>query len=155
MADSLEAAVGRWSGVNRLYMLEEEMREAPSEAVFEPAAGGQFYTLRYTWSYEGQPQDGLLLFNRPGEQGAVEVYWVDSWHMGDLVLHSRGEAVAGGALVVRGTYRVGDSPEWGWRTDISAASDALNFIMYNVSPEGEEYLAVEALFTREGSGRSG
>ena len=50
---------------------------------------------------------------------------------------------------LRGSYRVPSSPDWGWRTVIEPGeSDTLRLIMYNVTPDGREELAVEATFAK-------
>jgi hypothetical protein len=54
-----------------------------------------------------------------------------------------------GKIDLRGSYEAPPSPDWGWRFVINAPSDIeLKLVMYNVSPEGEEELAVEANYKR-------
>ena len=69
--------------------------------------------------------------------------------MGDRVMICEGPAVDAGPLEVRGSYPAPPGPDWGWRTVVETAEeDLLRMVMYNVSPEGEEYLAVDAAYRR-------
>jgi hypothetical protein len=61
---------------------------------------------------------------------------------------SDGKVADDGSISVKGYYKVKDHPDWGWRTDIIPKGDLLRIVMYNVSPEGEEELAVETDFSR-------
>lgn len=54
-----------------------------------------------------------------------------------------------GTVNVRGHYKVPDHPDWGWRTEIVPGGNSLKIVMYNVSPEGNEELAVETDFSRK------
>jgi hypothetical protein len=50
---------------------------------------------------------------------------------------------------VRGSYAAAPGPDWGWRTVIETAEDdSLRMVMYNLTPDGQEYLAVEAVYRR-------
>lgn len=144
--DRLRAASGSWIGTNRLYFPGEPTRDVPSTARIAPAAQGKFTTLSYTWSFDDQPQDGLLLIG--GDRGAVIMIWIDSWHMGDGVMHCTGSVQDDRLLAVRGTYKVENHPDWGWRIDLRLRDEAIDLVMYNVSPEGEEDVAVEAAYAR-------
>ena len=75
--------------------------------------------------------------------------WVDSWHMSDKVMTCEGASPDAVSLEVRGSYAAPPGPDWGWRTVIETAEDdLLRMVMYNISPEGTEYLAVEADYRR-------
>jgi len=46
----------------------------------------------------------------------------------------------------RGSYAAPPGPDWGWRTVIEIPDDdSFRMVMYNVSPEGKEELAVNAV----------
>jgi hypothetical protein len=56
---------------------------------------------------------------------------------------------ATGKIDLRGSYEASPCPDWGWRFVINAPSDnELKLAMYNVSPEGDEELAVAANYKR-------
>ena len=100
--------------------------------------------LRYTWSYEGQPQEGRFTFEADGAS------WTDSWHQPEP---ARCVAVpeAWGLFTVTYTYEVPSNPPWGWRTTLSERPDGnLVLQMTNLAPWGEEGRAVPMTFSREG-----
>jgi len=148
--DRLSACAGSWRGTNRLQDPHTNAAdESPSSLVVNPVLGGRFVRLDYTWAYHGKPQEGSLLVGRDAKPGEVTAHWIDSWHMGDTVMACRGAAVDNGALSVRGSYAAPPGPDWGWRTTITPdGGDALRVVMYNVTPDAQEQLAVEASYTR-------
>ncbi|HZH91231.1 MAG TPA: hypothetical protein VEX70_11510, partial [Pyrinomonadaceae bacterium] len=77
--------------------------------------------------------------------------WVDSWHASEKPLTLSGADDGLGKIDLRGTYEVPNHPAWGWRIVISTSEEALEIIMYNVSPEGEEDLAVRADYKKRSS----
>jgi hypothetical protein len=114
-----------------------------------PVAGGRFARIDYTWGERDNPLDGSIFFGRDGERGVVTALWVDSWHMSDKVMTCEGVATGGDSIDVRGTYPAPPGPDWGWRTVVKTAEeDLLRMVMCNVSPEGKEYLAVDAAYRR-------
>jgi hypothetical protein len=146
--DALREASGTWNGTSRLHMHEEPTREGPSSATLSRIAQGKWATLHYTWDFEGQPQDGMLLISQANEPPSITVAWIDSWHMGDALLLCKGHVDADQRIVVRGTYQVEGSPDWGWRIDLLPTATTLQILMYNVAPDGTEYPAVEAHYQR-------
>jgi uncharacterized protein DUF1579 len=141
---------GRWRGKYRLIVEPgEHARESESTAVVAPVAGGRFVRIDYVWGEREKPQDGSILFGRDRERGVVTALWVDSWHMSDKVMTCEGLADDAGSLEVRGSYAAPPGPDWGWRTVVETAEeDALRMLMYNGTPEGQEALAVEAIYQR-------
>ncbi len=150
--EALRAAAGDWIGEKHLYLPGDPTRTVPSTATGAQAAQGRFCTITYQWTFEGQPQDGLLLIGQSGDPAAATVTWIDSWHMSDQTMLCQGPAGDSGPLTVRGTYTVDQSPVWGWRIDLEAGVDLLRIVMYNVSPEGQEYLGVELIYRRTPDG---
>lgn len=145
---NLHALTGTWTGVYRLHLPGEPLRESATTAEVDLAAQARFVTIDYTWEFDGQPQDGLLVFGRDPEQDAVGLVWIDSWHMRDRLMLCQGHIEANQDVVVHGSYQVVDGPDWGWRTVIRAQGDAWHMVMYNVSPDDHEVLAVEAEYAR-------
>lgn len=141
--------VGQWQGVNRLWLAPAEpAQESDSTAVLQMAAGGQFATLAYTWVYQGQPQEGLLLLGQVHQQ-QVEVVWIDSWHMQDKMMLCVGQVEADGAVWVKGSYAAPPDPDWGWRIALQPISpDQFRLVMHNITPAGEEMKAVEVTYAR-------
>jgi hypothetical protein len=143
------ALIGRWQGTNQLYL-----GPPPTPAVTSPSklsvtsvAGGSFLQFNYDWTYEGAEQAGVLLFGYD-EQNAASAAWVDSFHMSTKIMSCTGTA-ANGTAELRGSYEAPPDPDWGWRITIrSLSANDLKIIMHNISPEGQEDLAVQADYTR-------
>ena len=148
--DFLVKLAGTWQGVNKLWLPPAETPyESASVATLTPVIKGKFVRLDYTWAFEGEPQEGCLLFGYEAEAAGASTVWVDSWHMGDKVMLCRGQLKAEGGLDVRGSYAVPDHPDWGWRIVVEPGEgEVWRMVMYNVSPEGEEFLGVEASYRR-------
>ena len=147
--DSLKACAGRWVGTSRLQDPHMNLADAsPSTATVTPVLNGRFVRLDYTWAYRGDPQEGSYLIGHDSAAGEVTAHWADTWHMADKVMACRGRAEPGGALSLRGSYAAPPGPDWGWRTVITASDGALRVVMYNVTPDGQEDLAVEAEYRR-------
>lgn len=143
--DFLTARTGRQRGISTLQDPEHGIAEsAESQLVVTPVLGGRFVRLDYDWSYRGAPQEGSLLVGHEPNRGAASAYWVDSWHMGHAAMTCAG-TIEPGRLSVRGSYAVPGHPDWGWQIDLEPLGPAgLRLTMYNISPEGEEYPAVDA-----------
>ena len=141
---------GRWEGISRLWEpTTEGARESRSTANVTSILEGSFVRIDYTWTFDGEPQEGSLLFGHEEKGDRLTVVWVDTWHMGDRVMVCRGTGTDGDALSVRGSYAAPPGPDWGWRTVIEPAGrDSFRMSMYNISPEGHEVLAVDAMYSR-------
>ncbi|MFN2400132.1 MAG: DUF1579 family protein [Gemmatimonadaceae bacterium] len=147
--DSLKACAGSWRGTSRLHEAPGKHEDSPSTAAITPILTGRFVRLDYSWVYQGAPQEGSLLIGYDKTAGNMTAHWIDSWHMSNKILACEGAADDSDELSVRGSYAAPPGPDWGWRTNIIAnPPGGLRMVMYNISPEGQEYLAVEASYTR-------
>ena len=73
----------------------------------------------------------------------------DSFHTADTgLLVSEGSLVEAGKFSVLGHYQAGNE-QWGWRTDMQISDDTLIISVFNVSPDGQEYPAIDARLNRE------
>lgn len=142
---------GKWTGTYRLILdPNTPERVSTTSATLASVAGGRFARLDYVWEDKGKPQDGSLLVGFEKERSVATAVWVDSWHMRNKFLISEGKAVRG-SVDVNGSYAAPPGPDWGWRTTLGPGPDGtLRMIMYNLTPDGEEYLAVEAIYSRAG-----
>lgn len=61
-----------------------------------------------------------------------------------------GDTANANLIGVKGYYRVPKHPDYGWRTELLRSESNFRFVMYNVSPEGEEEIAMEMDFGRSG-----
>ena len=80
---------------------------------------------------------------------AVQAVWTDSWHMSHKFMVCDGSIDDSGVVDVMGYYSVPDQPDRGWRTEIRPKEGSFEVVMYNISPEGGEDVAVEAKYDRE------
>jgi hypothetical protein len=148
----LESLVGKWRGINRLHttwIKENPVRESSSIVVVELTARGRFLKIEYDWTYDEAVQEGLILIGDEKDSDLIKAFWIDSWHLSDKFMVSEGRLETG-AISLKGFYTVPDHPDWGWRTIIEPEkANSFKIIMYNVSPEGEETLAVEMELKRQ------
>ncbi len=148
--ENFNSLAGNWSGTNRLHTTwieENPLNESASDCSVELAAIGKFLKIEYTWIYEEKPQAGMLIVG--SEKDSVKVVWIDSWHNGDKFMNFDG-TFEGNSIKVKGFYSVPDHPDWGWKTEIKYENeDSFKIIMHNVTPEGEESLAVEMDYIKQ------
>jgi hypothetical protein len=142
--------VGDWQGTNQLHVpwMPEPLKKSDSRAIVRSKMNGQFLSIEYTWSFEGDPQEGILILGCDPKSDAVQAVWTDSWHSKDVLMLCNGNTVGDNKISVTGYYAVPENPDWGWRTEIIKGADSFRYVMYNVSPEGEEQVAVETDFKR-------
>ena len=147
----LSGLVGAWKGTNRLHTpwMPVKLRESDSSAVVRSKMNGQFLTIDYTWAFEDEPQEGMLIVGCDPHSDAVQAVWTDSWHSKDILMLCNGNISGDGRISVFGTYAVPEHPDWGWRTEVIPGEGSFRYAMYNVTPEGEEEIAVETDFTRD------
>jgi len=144
LSELLTPSAGAWTGSNRLWMMPgSDAEESAATATVSFSGQGKFAELRYTWSTEGDPEDGLIVL-----RGGVQAVWGDSWHTPDGFYLWNGE-ILDCVVVVRGSYPAPTGPDWGWRIEIDARqTDRLRLSMFNITPDGEEMLAVQAVYSR-------
>ena len=141
---------GEWQGTNRLHLswMPDPLLESPSQAAIRSLAGGQCLEIVYSWMYEGKPHEGVMLLDGDPGSSAIRAVWTDSWHSANVLMVCEGEVRPDGSISVKGSYSVPDHPDWGWRTELFIDDGDLNYVMYNISPDGVEELAVETRFSR-------
>lgn len=140
----LTPLVGQWTGTKRIFLgPDEPVRESLAKMTVAVIAQEKFITFQYTWSDEGQPQDGLLVL------GKEKASWVDSWHMQEGMMHLTVDGQSTSHITAKGSYAVGDSPEWVWQITIQPNPDGtFAFRMYNIEPDANPELAVEIQLSR-------
>lgn len=140
---------GEWQGSTRLYLEPPPAPGIASETKLSvtPVAGASFLQFSYDWTHEGESQSGLLLFAYE-EENVASAAWVDSFHMSSKIMSFTGTAADGSATLL-GSYEAPPGPDWGWRIVIRpVSSKELQIVMHNISPEGQEDLAVQSDYTR-------
>jgi hypothetical protein len=144
--DILNSLVGDWKGDNLLWVTpdQEEPYESKTTARVSRPAQGKFLRFDYTWSEEGEPQDGSILIGQTQDSGALTATWIDSWHNGDQIMLLRGKVDETGSADLYGSYPAPSGPDWGWRIYMEPGGiDSFRLFMYNITPDGAEHLAVE------------
>ncbi|HLA95084.1 MAG TPA: DUF1579 family protein, partial [Pyrinomonadaceae bacterium] len=131
-----------------LPWLPEPMLDSDGTAAVKQRVGGQFLEIAYTWSYEDKPREGVIILGGDNKTDSVNAFWTDSWHMAHQLMLCEGTLRDDGSISVKGYYKVPDHPDWGWRTEIIPGYDSFRYLMYNVTPDGEETIAVEMDLSR-------
>src|SRR5262245_5837127 len=76
--DGLARCAGTWRGTNRLQDPHTgKPEESASVVTIAPILGGRFIRFDYTWSYQGAPQEGALLFGAEAKASIVTAHWID------------------------------------------------------------------------------
>lgn len=143
-------STGLWAGDNVLCLswMNPPEFHSPSQLTVAQTVRDKFLTFNYSWSHENMMHEGLLLIGYDAKQEVVNASWVDSWHSSAKPLALSGTINEQNAIDLYGTYEVPNHPDWGWRIVINTPEDALQIKMFNVSPEGEQELAVQANYRK-------
>ena len=134
----LSNLLGSWKGTNRLHTpwMPTKIQESESTALVRSKVNGQFLSIEYTWSHEGETQEGMFVIGCDSKSGEAEAVWTDSWHSRNVLMVCNGSVDDAGGLSVTGKYVVPENPDWGWRTEIISSGDSFRYLMYNVAPDG-------------------
>ena len=143
--------IGNWQGRNNLWLFPgDPVHESDSTAEVQMIAQNQFTEIRYSWAYDGEPQEGRLYLGQPSEDGDVEAVWFDSWHLKGTFMVFKGSADPNGVVSVLGSYAAPPGPDWGWEITIEPIeTDEFYLRMYNITLEGEKTPAVEVKYSRQ------
>lgn len=143
---------GEWSGSSRLWFEPGELAdESPVQGSIRLVLGGRFALHEYANTIDQRRVEGIMLIGYDLGTQRFEVAWVDSFHNGTRIMLSKGETKAAvDALSVLGSYSDGQGgPDWGWRSAIELTeSGELLLRHFNITPQGEEALAVEFAYHR-------
>jgi len=150
--ETLINLVGNCRGLNLLHMdwvPENPICESETTAKIELTARGTFLKIEYDWQFDGKTQEGLILIGNDKDSGFIKAFWIDSWHLSEKFMVSEGQITSNKTVSLKGFYTVPEHPDWGWRTTFETEKEnSFRIIMHNVSPEGDETLAVEMEFIR-------
>lgn len=108
--------------------------------------------LEYSWEFEKKTQSSMLAFTYHPKKELVSAVWIDTWHMQNEFMHCKGLLTKNGVLMVNGKYGAGIGPDWGWKTLLEVEPEdpsSLHLTMYNITPAGEQHLAVQADYTKQ------
>jgi hypothetical protein len=141
---------GTWSGTSRLFFEGKEMDSA-SAVEIRLVGQGQFLSVAYTWQYNKQPQDGLIIIPTALGAQAADAVWLDSWHMSSQIMQCKATLAPSGAAALLGSYPAPPGPDWGWRIETGGENDgSLSMRMFNITPQGREQIAVLARYLKTG-----
>ena len=150
----LARMVGDWEGTARTWYEPGQLADtSPVRGTVRPILDGRFVLHEYEGSLSGNVMKGVAIHGHALADGRFETAWVDSCHNGTRIMVSRGEPGAAegpGLASVLGSYPAPEGPDWGWRTeiDVSGAPGRLVVRHDNITPDGEEALAVEIDYAR-------
>lgn len=144
--------IGEWTGNNLLRLSWVTPSDYHSSSILSALSIVQAKGLmiKYTWSHEDKAQEGTIMFAYDGKdrEKPISAAWMDSWHMSDKIMFCQGKITDQG-IDICGSYQAPPGPDWGWRILFNCFSDnELEMLMYNITPDGEEDLAVKALYKR-------
>jgi len=151
LTDLHQHLLGNWKGSYRLILSWLPEPDFISDSLLEikAVANSKFLFMRYDWRHEGKKQEGVFLMGNDNAEDTVTASWVDSWGMTGKIMNCYGSIKEEGFISLLGSYEVKGHPNWGWRIEMRfLKKDSLQIVMYNISPEGEEFMAGDANYTK-------
>lgn len=150
---------GYWIGENHLWLSPDEpARISNCTAAVTETSKGRALCIQYSWAFDSEPHDGCLLLGfgkiseEQGQPPPVEAVWIDSFHTNHCFMVWKGSLQQDGAVSILGSYSAPPGPDWGWRIFVDPGSAGVfRMAMYNITPEGEEFLAVTMELSRQAS----
>jgi hypothetical protein len=141
--------VGEWEGTTLTWF---EPGQAADESTWRGSIksilGGRFVIHEYAGTLAGEALHGYCTIGYNMVKGQYEAAWVDAFHMDTGMMFLSGKETEHGFSVV-GSYAIGDGqPDWGWRMDVALLDQGLILTAYNITPEGEEFKAIETRYHR-------
>lgn len=142
---------GEWEGIAKVWFEPgNPVDESPVRGTMRLVMNGRYLLHEYKGRFQGKPLEGLAIYGHELGMKKFQSAWIDSFHTGSGIIFS--ESLRSGEFSVLGSYAY-VTPEteqhWGWRTTVEVVSDdEVIFTAYNISPEGEEAKATEAVYKR-------
>lgn len=146
----LNSVRGVWSGTYKVWLKPGNPTSSSDiRLTVQSIANSHYFLITYYWFWKNKKQEGVFLIG--GQDSAVYVTWGDSWHQQPKPMNCTGTYKSEtNSFDFTGSYDTGpDTPQWGWRTEFIKKNDkTLIMRAYNITPEGEEALAVEAIMEK-------
>jgi hypothetical protein len=148
----LSALAGTWHARNHLWFRPDESgHESDTTLVVTPAVRELITSLRYTWSHDGTPHEGVLLVRDASPNGPPAMVWADSFHTSGTFMSLGPGTRSDTSIAATGSYAAPPGPDWGWRIELHVTDPGELLVRhYNILPDGFEALAIEARYTRAG-----
>jgi hypothetical protein len=135
------AIEGRWRGAYDLWLMPGSPKESS-----ESTATLKADRMDYQWAREGKTQTGTFVFRGAGPK--AEFDWTDTFHSSEGPLKGDGAVSADGKKLTFMTHY--GEPAWGWRTEFTRVDpNAFRMEAYNITPQGQEALAVRCDYVRQ------
>jgi hypothetical protein len=146
----LAGLAGGWTGTSRLWLEPDKLTdESPVVGSIQLILDGRFALYLYQGSIEGETQHGMFMVGYNTTIDQYEASWVDSFHNNTAIMFCVGRPTENGFSVLGSYPDPTGGPDWGWRTEVELVDrDHLTITAYNISPEGDEAKATEAILTR-------
>jgi hypothetical protein len=140
---------GNWKGTSKLWLEPGKLADESSVlGTIQLLLEGRYALYLYQSSIEGEPQHGMFTFGYNITLEQYEASWVDSFHTGTGIMFCIGAEKENG-FSVTGTYPdPTGGPDWGWRTEVELVDDQLTITAFNITPEGQEFMATEMVLNR-------
>lgn len=150
----LRSLEGTWRGMAKTYYEPDVLGdEFEWRGTIRPVLGGLFMLHEYEGAFDKTAHLGMAIIGYNTFHKRYEMAWVDTHHNGASILFSVG-AKDDPRRSVLGSYPAGDgSPDWGWRTELERRDDdTIVITAFNITPAGEEAVAIQTVYHREPSG---
>ena len=143
----LQGLVGHYSGQTKTWLDPTALPEVTAGELHVSALfGGRWLRLEQLGTCMGKPHAGEMLLGFHKDGGEFELCWADSFHTGTAMMLSTGKPRPDGVIAVTGSYAAG-AERWGWRTELHPGPQ-LTVRAFNITPAGEEFPAIESVWTR-------
>ncbi|MBE7434309.1 MAG: DUF1579 domain-containing protein [Anaerolineales bacterium] len=145
----LAQLAGNWKGTSKLWLEPGKLaNEAPIVGTIQLVLDGRFALFLYQSTIEGEPQHGMFTFGYNTTLERYEASWVDSFHNNTAIMFCEGNAKENGFFVLGSYPDPTGGPDWGWRTEVELRLNELVITAFNITPEGEEAKATEAVLKK-------
>lgn len=145
----LARLVGEWRGMTRTWFEKDKLADTqPQNGTMRLVGKGRFILHEYETRLIDHECHGVVLYGYSTQKEQFEAAWVDNCHNDTNIMNLTGRAM-GTPFSATGSYTVPDGDPWHWRMEIEMPDgDHVVLTAYNISPAGEEALAVKTEYNR-------
>ena len=139
----VKAMEGDWRGEYHLWLMPGSPKQS-SPSTAQVKAG----EMSYDWAQDKTAHKGKFRFGGSGRKAQFD--WQDTFHTPGAGMKGEGALSEDGTkLVFMTSYGAANAPSWGWRTELTlSAAGTLTMEAYNITPQGQEALAVRCEYAR-------